>query len=142
MQRTYATATDYFDFIGEDDPNEAEPPTTDKALSARLRRASSVIDGLTVTATYSTDEDGYPTDAAISGAFTEATCAQAQWFGETDDLTGAISAAGPISLGPLSIGGRSNSSASSTTSPQTARIAPEAVQILRSAGLLNAATRH
>lgn len=146
VQRIYATASDYYGFVGEDDPNGTIPPpdeaVIEKDLNARLRRSSGVIDSLTRTSSYTTDEDGYPADAGVSDAFTEATCAQAQWFFENDDITGSVSAAGPLSLGPLSVGGRGNTAAAVNSGAQPARIAPEAVQILRNAGLLGAAVSH
>lgn len=146
-QRIYAVAADYYDFIGGDDPNEATPapsePIIEKDLDAKLRRASTVIDGLLRLAVYNSDDDGYPTDIEISEALQEATCAQAEWFDDTDDISGAESQAGPTRIGAVSFGGSGASGgASNTKNAATSRVAPEAVQILRNAGLLSSVISH
>lgn len=147
-QRVYATMSDYYDFIGGDDPNEdaeGDPiaePTTDKDLNARLRRASSVIDSHTRHDVYDVDEDGYATDVDIADAFKEATCAQAQWFDESDDITGSQSQDGTISIGSVSIGARGRSTGGASAEATAARIAPEAVEILQNAGLMSRITSH
>lgn len=148
-QRVYATAADYYDFIGDDQPMSTPEgggvpaPLTEKDLNARLRRASTVIDGIVRFARYEVDADNMPTDPDISDAFTEATCAQAAWFDETDDLTGAISQEGPTKIGSVAFGGSGASgSAANTKSAASSRIAPEAVQILTNAGLITATVSH
>jgi len=147
-QRVYALASDYYDFIGGDDPNEnaeGQPvaePTSDKELNARLRRASSVIDSHTRHDRYEVDDDGYPTNPEIADAFKEATCAQAQWFDETDDITGAASQEGTVSIGSVSMGARGRSSGGASADAAGSRIAPEAVEILRNVGLLSSVTAH
>lgn len=153
-QRVYATASDFYDFIGEDQPmtTPGEPPegqepenpqpVVEKDLNARLRRASSVIDGLTRHARYDVDEDGYPTDEDVSDAFKNATCAQAAWWDETDDVTGAGSQDGTVSIGSVSIGARGRSTGNGAPDAAESRIAPEAIQILRDAGLISALTGH
>lgn len=125
-QRVYATTADYVAFVSNG------TSTTD----AILRRASSVIDGLTRLSRYDVDEDGMPTDPDIDQAFTDATCAQAAWFDDTDDVTGADSQAGPTKIGSVSFGGSGASGgATNTKNAATSRIAPEAVEILTNAGL-------
>jgi hypothetical protein len=153
-QRVYATASDYYDFIGDDqpmttppDPEEGQEPQepqsiTEKDLNARLRRASSVIDSHTRHARYEVDDDGYPTDEGIADAFKEATCAQAQWFDESDDITGSLSQDGTISIGSVSIGARGRSTGGASAEARESRIAPEAVQILENAGLISSIIAH
>ncbi|QPZ39703.1 hypothetical protein [Paramicrobacterium chengjingii] len=139
-QRTYATPSDYFDFLGDEIP---DPFPEKKQLEAMLRRASIVIDGRLRLAVYNTDEDGYPTDADVSEALKDATCAQADWFENTDDLTGAESQQGVVKIGSVSLGGSgATGSASSTKSAADSRISPEAVEILRNAGLIGSAVNH
>ncbi|TQL46675.1 hypothetical protein FB562_2199 [Homoserinimonas aerilata] len=148
-QRVYATAADYYDFIGDDQPTTTpegggDPvPLTEKDLNARLRRASTVVDGIVRFSVYDVDDDNMPTDPDISDAFTEATCAQAAWFDDTDDLTGAESQTGPTRIGSVSFGGSGASGgATNTKSAATSRIAPEAVQILTNAGLITSTVQH
>lgn len=140
--RVYATAAQYFDFVGEDDPNEGvEPPTVDKQLAARLRRASTQVESHLRAARYDVDEDGYPTDPAIAEALRDATCAYAAYWDETDDITGAGAMEGPVRILSVSLGGTATGGASSRTVADTRR-ADEAVTILRNAGLISAITAH
>lgn len=67
--RIYATAED----LNEWDQWE-EPVKSPQRL---LRHASALVDDAVLTARYSTDQDGYPTDPALREAFRDATCAQA-----------------------------------------------------------------
>ncbi|GAB2519473.1 hypothetical protein [Paramicrobacterium agarici] len=139
-QRTYATPSDYFDFLDGEIP---DPVPDEQQLKAKLRRASIVIDGRLRLAVYDTDEDGYPTDADVSEALKDATCAQADWFTETDDITGADSQAGVVKIGSVSLGGSgATGGASNARSAGASRISPEAVEILRNAGLLRSAVAH
>lgn len=147
-QRVYATASDYYDFTGDNQPMTtpeapAEPqPITEKDLNARLRRASSVIDSHTRHARYEVDEDGYATDENTADAFKEATCAQVQWFDESDDITGSQSQDGTIAIGSVTIGARGRSTGGASADAASARIAPEAVEILTNAGLMSAIISH
>lgn len=154
-QRVYATASDYYDFIGGDQPmtNPPEPeegqepespqPIVEADLNASLRRASTVIDGLTRTVRYDIDEDGYPDDVDVSDAFRDATCAQVAWFEETDDITGADSQAGAVKIGSVSLGGSgATGNAQSGKTAASSRVAPEAIDILRNAGLLSGIVAH
>lgn len=153
-QRVYATASDYYDFIGEDQPmttpgepeegQEAEEPTAvvEKDLNAKLRRASGVIDGLTRRARFEVDEDGYPADSDVADAFKEATCAQVAWWDDTDDVTGAGSQDGTFSIGSVTIGARGRSTGNGAPDAGESRIAPEAISILHNAGLISALTAH
>lgn len=136
-QRVYATLADFEDFTDGDHEEASED-----VINARLRRASNVIDGLTRHARFAVDADGYPTDAAISDAFRDATCAQVAWWDETDDITGAGSQEGTVSIGSVSIGARGRTSGNGAPDASTSRHAPEAIEILQNAGLISAVTAH
>lgn len=129
-QRVYATTSDYDEYA--DEPFDG----TTEQLAKRLRRASSDIDGLTRLAVYVVDEDGMPVEKDIADAFTEATCAQVEFWETTGDPTGAESAMGPVRIGSVSLGGSGvGGGAQSKTSAADTRISPEAVRILANAGL-------
>lgn len=140
-QRTYATASDYAEFVVATD-------LSDTAITKLCRRASTVIDGLTRYAAYTVDEDGNPTDPDVTLAFTRATCAQVEWWDPKDgdttghdiDITGAGSNEGAVRIGSVTLG--TTSSRESGTSRRDARIAPEAVEILQNAGLYTVAVAH
>lgn len=135
--RQYATIAEFAASpFSEDDEGETIT-VTDK----QLRRASLDIDGLTIAASYRVDDDGEPIDQAILEAFRDATCAQAAWYQATGDASGAGAAAGPITLGPLSVGGR-RGTAGGGSAPADSRYSPEALQILRNAGLRSTAVAH
>lgn len=129
-QRVYATTTDYDEYA--DEPFDG---TTQK-LAKRLRRASSIVDGLTHLARYRMDDDGNPLDQDVADAFTEATCAQVEYWETTDDPTGAESQMGPVKIGSVSLGGSGvGGSAKSTGSAAGSRVSPETIEILQNAGL-------
>ncbi len=136
-QRVYATLADFEDFTDGDHADESEDVT-----NAKLRRASSVIDGLTRRSVYDIDDDGYPTDADVADAFKDATCAQMAWWDENDDVTGAASQEGATSIGSVSIGATGRSTGHGAPAAAASRIAPEAVQILTNAGLLGSVVAH
>lgn len=146
--RVYATAADYYDFIGDDQPTVPDPdnpgqtrPLTEKDLNARLRRASAQVESYIRTSRYQTDDDGYPTDATVADALRDATCAQANFWSETDDITGGGAIAGPVKIGSVSLGGTAVGGASSRTVADTRR-SDEAITILRTAGLITSSTAH
>jgi hypothetical protein len=136
-QRVYATLADYEDYT--DGVHEAESVDV---INAKLRRASIVIDGLTRNSRYDLDEDGYPTDADVSEAFKNATCAQMAWWDDTDDVTGAVSQEGTVSIGSVSIGARGRTAGNGAPAAQASRIAPEAIDILTEAGLISGIVSH
>lgn len=112
----------------EDDDGE-----TIEASEKVLARASREVDEMLLTATFDVDPaTTLPSDPRILEAVVAATCAQAAWFVVTGDISGAGSAGGSISLGPLSVGGKSTNGAGTAD----ARRSPEALGILRSAGLI------
>lgn len=133
-QRQYATIAEFSLWDGA---TEYTVPT-----DSLLRRASVIIDGLTRHSIFVADDDGTPSEVAVSDVFRDATCAQVAYWDETDDVTGAESQDGAFSIGSVSIGARSRSSGNGAPNAQQTRIAPEAVQILDNANLIVATTAH
>ncbi|MFD4111617.1 hypothetical protein ACFWWU_36500 [Streptomyces sp. NPDC058650] len=136
-QLVYATTAEYDDFAEE--PFEGD----DVKLGKRLRSASIEVEKLTRRAVYETDEDGYPTDADVADAMSDATCAIVEYWDETDDPTGAEANAGAVKIGSVSLG--TTSSAQSSESPHDRllkRIGTRGVDILTNAGLIPSAAAH
>lgn len=103
-----------------------------------LYRATLVIEGLTIAARYHVDATtGLPTSQTLKDAFRDAVCAQALWFEETGDISGAGSRYNSLSLGSFSASGSGSSSTKDGSGAAAARISPEAITILRTAGLLS-----
>ncbi|QIK64152.1 hypothetical protein G7068_13795 [Leucobacter viscericola] len=125
MSRTYATDTDYASWL---DVKEAP-----EGAARLLRDASLEVDEMLLTAIYRVDHDGAPTEPHVIEALRDATCAQAEYRAEHGDEATITLGDVPVSLGPLSIGGRSNSKTDGTALPQHN---PVAVRILRLAGLI------
>ncbi len=132
QQRQYATPAEFA--VWDEDSLYTAPG------DSLLRRASGVIDGLTRHSVFDADVDGYPTDVNVSDVFRDATCAQAAYWSETEDPTGAVSQEGTFSIGSVSIGARGRTSGNGAPDESQARIAPEAVEILTTAGLISAIT--
>lgn len=136
-QRTYATPTDYTKYAEEDWDGD------DGVLTKRLRSASIEVERLTRRAIYDTDPDGYATGADISEAFTEATCAIAEYWGITDDPTGAEAIVGAVKIGSVSLGTTSSSADGLTTAEKLQRrIGTRALDILANAGLIGTTVTH
>ncbi|WP_213816185.1 hypothetical protein [Glaciihabitans sp. dw_435] len=133
-QRVYATEADYIAFAEE--PSELDPAV----LLKRLRSASEEVDSLTLFSRYALDDDGFPTDADVSDAFTAATCAIVEYQAVDNDPTGAEANAGAVKIGSVSLG--TTSSRESTADPTEQRIGPKASRILRNAGLISPVIRH
>lgn len=135
--RTYATAQDYARLAEEDWDGEAG------ALLKRLRSASVEVEALTRRAVYDVDDDGYATDSALSEALTEATCAIVEYWGITDDPTGAEANAGAVKIGSVSLGTTSsNQDGLSAAERLQRRIGTRAFSILSNAGLIGSAVAH
>lgn len=96
-----------------------------------LQAASRLVDWLIRFSVYETDADDGPTDPAVLEALRDATVAQYRFWQDTGDSAGA--GMGAVSIGSLSL----SASAVKTVAAggQESRIAPEAVQILQTAGL-------
>lgn len=138
VMRVYAVPGDY-DEVAED-PWPADDAAT---LEKRLRKASIEVEKLTRRARYDTDEDGFPTDPTISDAFTEATCAIAEYWTITDDPTGAEANAGAVKIGSVSLGTTSSNNDNLTERQKLERrIGTTAIDILTNVGLVQAAVTH
>lgn len=122
--RSYATSTDLANYTGTTVPSDAD---------RMLARATEVIDRMLLTAFYSVDADGEPTDADVIAAVKKATCAQVAWWVETGDESGAGGTFQSVSIGGVSLT-RGYTSKGSAAGHRT-RIAPEAWAILSDAGL-------
>lgn len=122
----HATTDDLADFV-------ATVPANAQLL---LTRASRLVSQATMTAQYAIDGDGLPTDSAVTIALRDATCEQvAAWVKDgVEDGTGAAPVYTNVSIGSVSLGGRSPGSG--TAGGASARnLAPQAVLILQQAGL-------
>lgn len=118
--RVYATTAQLAVYLDDAPPEGAH---------RLLRKASRKVDELLLTAIYPVDTTGLPTDTDVAAALAEATCAQAEWWGETGDSgTGAIAALAGSQIGSVKIG-------TGVTGQGIPEYAPDAVSALRRAGL-------
>lgn len=127
MALVYATRTELVAYAPEGVTVPADPEATRKLTSA-----SKVIRRATRCAVYVTDTDGYPTDTAIRQAFRDATCAQAVWWLETGDETGAAGQWSSVSIGSVNLSHGQGSGVASNGQ----QLAPQADTELRTAGVL------
>lgn len=119
----YATQAQLTAWLG----GEALPSRVDK----RLKDASRLIDSYISGAVYRTDPTTHaPTDAIVAEVLRDATCAQVEWWMETNDPLGQMNEFHSIS--DLDAG------TSVQRSGRRSALAPEARRILRLAGLLSA----
>lgn len=140
VMRIYAVPGDYDEVAEEAWPSDADAQAV---LLKRLRAASIEVEKITRRSWYATDDDGFPTDPDVSDAFTEATCAIAEYWGLTDDPTGAEANEGAVKIGSVSLGTTSSSSDGlSAQEKLQRRIGSRAIDILTNAGLLQASTAH
>lgn len=138
--RTYATVADYNTMA-----EETWPSSDEATLLKRLRFASIEVERLTRRSRYDVDTDGYPTDPVISDAFTEATCAIAEFWSPagTDDPMGVDIHAGAVKIGSVSLGTTSaTQDGLSAREKLERRIGTRAIDILTNAGLIQAAVSH
>ncbi|MEV6711994.1 hypothetical protein AB0M48_08105 [Lentzea sp. NPDC051208] len=94
-----------------------------------LARASELVDSHLLAAVYEVDAQGYPTGAEERDALRRATCAVVEWWHETGDPVGAAGQFSESQIGTVRLK-RADSAAPSD-------IAPNAVRILTTAGLLS-----
>ncbi|MGS2641683.1 hypothetical protein [Streptosporangium sp. G12] len=109
-----------------------------------LARASRLVTQATMTAQYAVDDGGLPTDSAVTTALRDATCEQvAAWITDgTEDGTGAAPVYSNVSIGSVTLGGRtSGSGAAGGGGASASRLAPQAALILQQAGLTGQAPR-
>lgn len=118
------------------DFTEGEAPADVEKL---LNRASIHVDGMVINAVYETDDDGYPTDLDVLETLRDATLAQAAYWLETGDTSGAMAGNQSMGIGSVNIGGI-KSTGDTPQSKNASRHAPEAVEILKLSGLYTAVT--
>ncbi|WP_424861393.1 hypothetical protein [Streptomyces sp. MMS24-I29] len=122
-RQPYATPEALATWLGSPAPADAE---------RLIARAGEDIDSALLTAIYSVDDDGDPTDPEIAAALNSATCAQVEyWLAAGDDGTGAGGKWDSVSVGPVSLSGR----AASTAGASGVELAPRAARALLRAGL-------
>jgi hypothetical protein len=119
----YATTADLAAWLRDAPPADAE---------RMLQAATREVDDLLTTAVYPVDGDGYPALAGQRDAVRDATCALAEWWGETGDESGAGQLYGSMSAGSISIG-RTGTNGSSRSQPS--RIPGRVYRILAAEGL-------
>lgn len=138
MSLVYATSADFTTWTGN-----GSPPTN---ITSLLRSASLLVTEETVTAYYTVDDTGIPTDATVLQAFTDATCAQAAvWVGlGIDPNLAGLDRAAPIKSSKIGTANveRDTSIVSSAAALASAQaviedLCTDAQRILRQAGLLN-----
>ncbi|WP_033215113.1 hypothetical protein [Streptomyces virginiae] len=121
-RQPYATPEQLAAWTGQPAPADAE---------RLLARAGEDIDSALLTALYRVDEDGDPLDPEVRAALANATCAQVEFqLAGGDDGTGAGGQWDSVSIGPVSLSGRS-----SRTAAAGVELAPRADRALRRAGL-------
>ncbi len=147
MAVQYATIDDYFAFHGEtrlralDADEIAAYDAETLRLNALLKRASSRVKTAARLGRVHYQATGIPSSTAIARAFAEATCAQADWFEETGDLSGAGDRFDSVSLLDVSFARRASSGATGNAAGAS-RVAPEANEILQNAGIFTTAVNH
>ncbi|MGW0163658.1 hypothetical protein ACWDWT_00485 [Streptomyces sp. NPDC003343] len=126
MARIYATSEDYQAYTGQTPPSDAE---------ALLAKASRFLESnVFKICWYEVDADGYPSNALVRQAFRDAACAQAEWYDEIGDTTGATGAGwGSVSLGSASLS-RSVTNVTGAASPAR-EIAPAVLDVLGASDL-------
>jgi hypothetical protein len=122
MPRIYATADDMAAYTGTTAPAGAD---------ALLAKASRFLDSSVFRLCwYQADSDGLPTNALVTAAFRDAVCAQAAWWDELGDSTGAMGAGwGSVQIGSVNLS-RSVTNVSADASPAR-QIAPEVWDVLQ-----------
>ncbi|MET9601097.1 hypothetical protein [Streptomyces sp. NPDC006459] len=121
-RQPYATPEQLAAWTGQPAPADAE---------RLLARAGEDVDSALLTAIYPVDEDGDPLDPEVRTALANATCAQVEFqLAGGDDGTGAGGQWASVSIGPVSLSGRS-----SRTAAAGVELAPRADRALRRAGL-------
>ena len=124
MPGVYASFPQYQEWSGDS-------CTPSSLVVTALRRASEVLDMYLIGAVYATDADSMPTDAGVIDVFMRACCAQTQFMLAAND---------PAWIKPqyssVSMGGVTQTRASSAQNQGVIPLAPMAAVILRTAGVL------
>lgn len=122
MARIYATSAEYEAYTGQ-----TPPADIDQQLAAASRMLEAQVFRL---CSYEVDEDGYPSNAVVLAAFSDAVCAQAEWFDELGDSTGASGVGwGTVRLGSAQMS--RSVTATSGASSAAREIAPKALDALQ-----------
>jgi hypothetical protein len=122
MARVYATAADYQTYTGQTPPAD---------IARKLIDATRMLEAEVFRLCYYTVDDttGLPTDTAVAQAFTDAVCAQVQWWVELGDQLGAIGVGwGEVRIGSVMLN-RGDGQAAARM------VAPQALDALRSPDL-------
>jgi hypothetical protein len=124
--RVYATSLQYEAYTGQTAPT---------GITAQLAKASRYLDGnVFKLCWYEVDASGFPSNPLVRQAFADAACAQAAWWDELGDSTGAGTAGwGSVSLGSAQLS-RSVTNVSGNASAAR-EIAPEVIDVLSSPDL-------
>ncbi|MGW6455028.1 hypothetical protein ACWF94_03735 [Streptomyces sp. NPDC055078] len=126
MARIYATAADYQTYTGQ------TPPA---GIEGALARASTMLDSQVFRlCRYDADPTtGLPTNAIVTAAFRDATCAQVQWWGETGDELGVAGRWDSVKIGTAALSRSGSSSGAGTGGGR--EVAEAALEALRSPDL-------
>jgi hypothetical protein len=123
----YATAAQYQAWSGD-------TITPLNLVNIWCRRASEVIDHALIGAVYTADPDGFPLDAATRDVFMRACCAQVEFMIANNDRANV-----KWMYASTSVGGVSAVRATGATGGPLPKLAPQAIAILRVAGVLSSA---
>lgn len=123
----YATYAQYQNWSGD----QTTPPNV---VTPMLLRASEDIDRALMGAVYPVNANGQPTDALVIDVIMRATCAQAQWLIADNDPAGL-----KRMYSQTSVGGVQATRAKAATAPDMPPLAPRALQILHTWGVLPSA---
>lgn len=122
VTRIYATSAEYEAYTGQTPPSDIDQQLADasRMLEAQAFRFC----------WYEVDEDGYPSNTVVRTAFSDAVCAQAQWWDELGDSIGAAGVGwGTVKLGSAQM---SRSVTATSGAASAAReIAPKALDALQ-----------
>lgn len=149
MAVQFATIDQLRDFQGltprEERPSDVEEAKVYDAETARLngllKRASTRVKTAVRLARVAYATTGIPKQEGIASGFADATCAQAVWFEDNGDVSGAADQFDSVSLIGVAFSKRSGSSASEQTAAAS-RVSPESLEILSNLGIFTTAVRH
>ena len=121
---TYATVKQYQDRCGD-----TYTPTD--LVAMRLIQASEQIDFAIIGAVYATDADGNPQSPLLADALKRATCEQVRYLNANDDDSNIKG-----EFASMNVAGKSYSRSAKTQGNAFPRICPQALIILKNAGVL------
>ncbi|MFD5266752.1 hypothetical protein [Streptomyces sp. NPDC058335] len=126
MARIYATSAQYQAYTGQTPPQD---------IDVQLAKASRMLEAAVFRLCwYEVDGDGYPSNSIVRQAFADAVCAQAAWWDELGDSTGASTAGwGSVKLGSASMSRPEGSTSGAASAAR--EVAPEVGDVFGSADL-------